>query len=324
MSNVFVNGREISGKASTNKSIGAMPCVALSPPAPPVGPVPIPYPNTAVASDTTNGSKTVTRGGKEVGLKNVSTYKTSTGNEPATNTFGADVITHKLKGAMRHASWSFDVKIEGQNAIRHMDLTTHNHANAGSGVTSNVGGMKTGGPSTAGDCKELSAKNKESRTGMWESGRKRFKSVAEGKTTITHAVYQPVEGAAAGMKACSRIIAQKYDNGFVTGMSRETRLANSGAEGTKSTVCGEPYNYPRSGRFLTSHTESRILETIFGQHGPTPGGRLLMSIDWNATPPSREPCPNCRDLICSASKCMTILLCDDHNRPQEPDCKKRK
>ena len=30
---------------------------------------------------------------------------------------------------MKHAAWSMDVKIEGQNVIRHMDLTTHNHIN---------------------------------------------------------------------------------------------------------------------------------------------------------------------------------------------------
>jgi len=48
---VFANGMEISGKASDNKSIAAMPEVCMSPPSPPAGPVPIPYPNTAMASN---------------------------------------------------------------------------------------------------------------------------------------------------------------------------------------------------------------------------------------------------------------------------------
>jgi len=58
--NVFANGMEVSGKASDNKSIAAMPDVCMSPPPPPAGPVPIPYPNTAMASDTADGTKTVT------------------------------------------------------------------------------------------------------------------------------------------------------------------------------------------------------------------------------------------------------------------------
>lgn len=320
MSNVFANGREISGKASANKSVAAMPCVALSPPSPPAGPVPIPYPNTAMASDTADGSKAVKAGGKEVGLKNASKYKTSTGNEPATNSFGADVVTHKLQGPMKHAAWSFDVKIEGQNAIRHMDLTTHNHANSGSGAGMNAGGMSAGKPPSEKDCKELSDDNEKARTSMAASGRRTYETVANETTTITHAIYQPAEGAATGMKACSRIVAQKYDPGFITGMDPAKKAANSGPEGTRSTVCGHPYNYPHKYRPLTSHTESRILEKIFADHGPNPGGTLLMSIDLNETPPSKEPCNDCRDLICAASECMDIKLCDKENKPQKPEC----
>src|SRR5690242_7119182 len=137
--NVFANGMEISSKASGNKSIAAMPDVCMSPPSPPAGPIPIPYPNTATTSDTTDGSKSVQLKGKEVHLKNKSSYKKSNGNQPATNNFGANVITHKITGAMKFAAWSFNVKVEGQNVVRFMDLTTHNHANTGGGaITSSV------------------------------------------------------------------------------------------------------------------------------------------------------------------------------------------
>ena len=64
---VYANGRELSGKSSGNKSTAAMPDVCLSPPAPPAGPLPIPYPNTAQASNTAEGSKSVKVGDKEVG-----------------------------------------------------------------------------------------------------------------------------------------------------------------------------------------------------------------------------------------------------------------
>src|SRR5215470_11964071 len=127
--NVFANGREISCKKDDNKSIAAMADVCLSPPTPPAGPVPIPYPNTAQASDTSEGSKTVKIGGDEVGKKNSSNYKKSTGDEAATKTLGMGVVTHTIQGKMKHSAWSMDVKIEGANAIRHMDMTTHNHMN---------------------------------------------------------------------------------------------------------------------------------------------------------------------------------------------------
>ncbi len=49
---VFVNGQEVACKAAVGKSPAAFPDTCLSPPSPPAGPVPIPYPNTAYASDT--------------------------------------------------------------------------------------------------------------------------------------------------------------------------------------------------------------------------------------------------------------------------------
>ena len=125
--NVFANGREISAKKDDNKSICAMPDVCLSPPSPPAGPIPIPYPNTAQGSDTSGGSKTVKIGGDEAGLKNSSDYKKSMGDEAATKGLGMGVVTHTIQDKMSHAAWSMDVKFEGANVIRHMDMTTHNH-----------------------------------------------------------------------------------------------------------------------------------------------------------------------------------------------------
>jgi hypothetical protein len=126
--NVFANGMEVSSKTDDNKTICAMPDVCLTPPSPPAGPLPIPYPNTAKAADTTDGSKTVMIGGQEVHLKDQSSYKTSTGDEAATKAQGMGVVTHNIQGPMFFTAWSFDVKVEGENVTRHMDLTTHNHS----------------------------------------------------------------------------------------------------------------------------------------------------------------------------------------------------
>lgn len=126
---VFANGQEISCKAAAGKTICAMPDVCFTPPENPATPpgVPVPYPNTGMASDTTDGSKKVKITKKEVGLKNKSSFKKSMGDE-AGAAAKKGVITSKNTGKVFFESWSMDVKIEGKNAVRHLDMTTNNHA----------------------------------------------------------------------------------------------------------------------------------------------------------------------------------------------------
>lgn len=125
---VFANNREISCKAADGKSICAFPDVCFTPPENPATPpgVPIPYPNTGLASDTSNGSTSVKISKKEVMLKNKSYFKRSMGDE-AGCAAKKGVITSKNMGKVYFTMWSMDVKIEGENAVRMMDLTTHNH-----------------------------------------------------------------------------------------------------------------------------------------------------------------------------------------------------
>lgn len=126
---VFANGREIACKAGVGKTICAFPDVCFTPPENPATPpgVPVPYPNTGMASDTTDGSKKVKISDKEVGLKNKSSFKKSMGDE-AGAAAKKGVVTSKNTGKVFFNAWSMDVKIEGQNAVRHLDLTTNNHA----------------------------------------------------------------------------------------------------------------------------------------------------------------------------------------------------
>lgn len=125
---VFANGMSIACKVANGKTTAAMPDVCLSPPPSPAGPIPIPYPNTSSASDTDKGSKTVSIGGEPVMLKHQSIFKTSTGNEAATKSLGMGVVTHKIQGEAQFVAWSMDVKFEGENVPRHMDLMGHNEA----------------------------------------------------------------------------------------------------------------------------------------------------------------------------------------------------
>ena len=125
---VFANGREISCKKADGKSICAFPDVCFTPPENPATPpgVPIPYPNTGMAKDTTSGSKKVKISGKEAMLKNKSYFKKSMGDE-AGCAAKKGVLTTKNRGKVYFTMWSMDVKFEGKNVVRHFDLTTHNH-----------------------------------------------------------------------------------------------------------------------------------------------------------------------------------------------------
>ncbi|WP_460068918.1 DUF4150 domain-containing protein [Pseudomonas sp. S1_A06] len=126
---VYANGDEIACKAGGGKVIAAFPDVCLTPPPPPGGPIPVPYPDTSFSKDMKKGSKTVKIENKEIMLKNRSFYKTSPlGDEAATRSQGAGVITHVITGKTYFVSWSMDVLFEGQNVDRHTDLTTSNHA----------------------------------------------------------------------------------------------------------------------------------------------------------------------------------------------------
>ena len=78
MSNqVYANNMEVSCKQGAGKSIAAFPDVCFTPPQTPATPpgVPIPYPNTGMDSDATDGSSTVKISSQEVMLKNKSYFK---------------------------------------------------------------------------------------------------------------------------------------------------------------------------------------------------------------------------------------------------------
>jgi hypothetical protein len=125
---VFANKMAIAAKAGDGKLIAAFPDVCNSPPSPPTGPVPLPYPNTSLAKDLQAGAKRVRIGGKPAGLES-SYFKTSPlGNEAATKSFGGSLLTHTITGKAYFNAWSLDVKIEGKHVPRHLDLMTSNHA----------------------------------------------------------------------------------------------------------------------------------------------------------------------------------------------------
>lgn len=339
--NVYANGMEVSGKATPHNVVASMPDVCLSPPSPPAGPIPIPYPNFAQASDTTGGSKDVKIGGKEVSLKGRSQYKKSTGDEAATKTLGMGVISHNITGAVKHKAGSFDVKVEGAAVVRNLDLTTGNHMNPGDGcMTVDTAGMAPGVGADPG-CEELKVANAQRREQLGQTTK---------KTTLTHAKIER-GGKTTTVWSCSRALGAAYRNGkpgkegYVSGMrrlKRDTRDRTRRAGGEASNLCpaarkqmranngGKTYAASRSDSHPhTSHTEARILESLFAGPEPPPAGtRVTLAIALNKEDDDGDlsiddnPCTPCRKLICAARECgIEILICDSGNKAKDVESK---
>lgn len=124
---VFANGMAISAAAGDGKLIAAFPDVCNSPPPPPAGPVPLPYPNSAFSKDLKDGSKQVSISGKPAGLKRSYFKSSPLGDEAATRSFGGSLLSHTITGKAYFNAYSMDVKIEGDNVPRHLDWMTSNH-----------------------------------------------------------------------------------------------------------------------------------------------------------------------------------------------------
>ena len=122
-SHVTVNGLGLTHKGSVGVSIATLPDVCKTPS--PAGPIPIPYPNFADHGSLSGGSTTVKVKNNMIGTKG-SEYSRSSGDEAGT----AGGVTSST--FMKETAWitfSFDVKIDGQNACRHTDKKFHNHKN---------------------------------------------------------------------------------------------------------------------------------------------------------------------------------------------------
>lgn len=137
---VYANNNEIASKAADGKSIAAFPDVCFTPPAPPVGPLPLPYPNTGEVKDTDKGTTKVFIKDKMAGMEGDSYISKSMGDEAATQSQGKGLITGALQGKCYFGVWSMDVKMEGKGVPRHLDMVTHNHGSQGpnGGVGSDV------------------------------------------------------------------------------------------------------------------------------------------------------------------------------------------
>jgi hypothetical protein len=119
---VGVNSLSVIHQASGGVTI-AFPDVCKTPT--PAGPVPIPYPNVAMSSDTAQPSKQVKCDGNPICLQD-SSFAVSTGDEAGS---AGGVASGKIKGKAEFVLYSFDVKVEGKNVPRALDIMLHNDKN---------------------------------------------------------------------------------------------------------------------------------------------------------------------------------------------------
>ena len=311
--NVFANGMEVSAKKSGNQSIAAMPDVCLSPPSPPAGPIPIPYPNFSQASDTSGGTRTVKLGGQEAGIKNESNYSTSKGDEAATRGLGMGTVTHTIQGKTKFAAWSMDVKFEGSNVTRFGDITTHNHMNpANSGSTTTSVGSPAAATVPDPECVELDNANKSVHSNDLRPSAKGAAFTATtanfhggGSTTFIQAVTP------------KNLVQSSKREGFASSRKPPEKVAC-----TQDTWGGPDSSSVGENR-ACNHTEPKILGQIFDGVGGQ-GGAVTMRIQWhqNGGDPQPIPCPNCHIKMCSAAEeCdIEISLCDDQHQKKPLEC----
>lgn len=116
----FANSCGIVHKGSGGVSI-VFPDVCKTPP----GPVPVPYPNVGMASDTSKGPKSVKTDGEMPMVKGAQ-YSRSSGDEAGV---AKGVISNDQMSVCEFMMYSFDVKFEGKNVCRMGDPLFHNKKN---------------------------------------------------------------------------------------------------------------------------------------------------------------------------------------------------
>jgi uncharacterized Zn-binding protein involved in type VI secretion len=122
-STILVDGLGLTYKGTVGISSATLPDVCKTPS--PGGPVPIPYPNIARQSSLENGTTTVKAQGQMIAVKG-SHYGSSNGDEAGT--VGGVKSSVNMK-ATDWITYSFDVKMDGQNACRNTDKKFHNNQN---------------------------------------------------------------------------------------------------------------------------------------------------------------------------------------------------
>lgn len=120
---VFANNRNFSHKGSTDKSMCSAPDVCKTP----IGSStpPIPYPVISQAADASGYSASVSIDGNPTAIASSSHTKCS--GDQAGSAKG--LVSGTVGDKTQFTTYSFDVKVEGEGVVRHLDMTTMNNGN---------------------------------------------------------------------------------------------------------------------------------------------------------------------------------------------------
>lgn len=120
---VFANNMGFSHKGSGDKSVSTAPDVCKTP----IGSStpPIPYVVTSQVAKLQKGSSSVLISGQPTALAG-SNHSQCLGDQPGT---AKGLISGSTGDKTEFVSYSFDVKVEGEGVVRHLDATTMNKAN---------------------------------------------------------------------------------------------------------------------------------------------------------------------------------------------------
>jgi hypothetical protein len=204
-----------------------------------------------------------------------------------------------------------DVKIEGQNVVRHMDLTTHNHINnSNAALVLNQAKDKIAAGEPL-NCEELDTVNKDERE-------KRIRPSYPDDDVVTQmASFTPAGGGKSiFMKAMTpqAALASPQNSGYQgpngkgTMACTEELYGGSRAGPTPGTFIGPRRpGHERANSEFRNHTEAKIIEGLFGSTPPQLG-TLKTKI-------SKISCWSCRRAICAAVNCgLTIILCNNEKQ----------
>jgi len=120
---VFANNRNISHTGSGDKAVSSAPDVCKTP----IGSStpPIPYGISSQAGDLAQTTTSVLIDGNPAAIAS-SIHTQCTGDQAGS---ANGIISGTVASKTQFASYSFDVKIEGEGVVRHMDMTTMNNGN---------------------------------------------------------------------------------------------------------------------------------------------------------------------------------------------------
>jgi hypothetical protein len=300
--NVFANNREISCKSGSGNTICAFPDTCFTPPENPATPpgVPIPYPNTGKDSDTTEGTKHVKITGKEVMLKNKSYFKTSYGDE-AGAAAKKGVITSVNRGKVYFNAWSMDVKFEGENVVRHLDLTTHNHASLPGNSPPHpfLDSMAIGNPP---ECSDLESTLDQTVNEELPPGRTNGATVGLG---ISQGAPNSMIGGASSIGRGTVRRGGKYAH-WAPGAQQVNPNQPTEHSPNVKTCDGKPFEYRNTGRPKQGHAEAKMIEQFF-ENGAK--GTLVIAVN-------KSPCEDCSRLINEVNKgsngkqCNKVIVCE--------------